>query len=59
MAGIHQSLEDQTDLTHRYWSAAAEDVAESSRDWAAIHSAIRSRAGMKEMGVPLKFTFDS
>ena len=57
IGSVGEALESQADFAHQYWSAAAEDIAESSRDWAAIHAAIRSRAGMKAMGIPLTTKF--
>ena len=57
MVALEDSLADQAEFSHQYWSAAAEDIVSSSRDWAAVHSAIRSAAGMKEMEVPLTLKF--
>ena len=59
MDKIFAFLDRQTEFAHRYWSASAEDVAASSRDWAAIHSAIRSRIGMQYSGVPSVSDFET
>lgn len=46
VAQVSSGIEGQMDVAHDYWSAAAEDVASSSRDWAAIHSGVRTQRGM-------------
>lgn len=51
------AVEDLMDFAHGYWSAAAEDVASSSRDWAAIHAGVRTQAGLRAAGLPLTTRF--
>lgn len=52
-----QVVENLMDFAHGYWAAAAEDVASSSRDWAAIHAAVRTQAGLRSAGLPLTTQF--
>ncbi|KZV59637.1 hypothetical protein PENSPDRAFT_672215 [Peniophora sp. CONT] len=51
-------IEDQMSFTHDFLAAAGEDLARSSREWASVHSAIRSQAGMATMDLPLKLHFN-
>lgn len=55
---VSSEIEAQTEFAHQYWAAAAEDIASSSRDWAAVHSGVRTQAGMQAAGLPLNTSFN-
>ncbi|KZV60286.1 hypothetical protein PENSPDRAFT_694394 [Peniophora sp. CONT] len=54
---VSGGMEDQMYHTHGFLAAASEDLARSSREWAAAHSAIRAQAGMSAMDLPLTTQF--
>ena len=58
MKKVENAMARQAEFDHQYWSAAAEDIASATRDWVPAHAAIRDRAGMEEMGLPLPTNFD-
>lgn len=54
---LSAGMDDQMSHTHDFLAAASEDLARSSREWAAAHSAIRAQAGMSTMNLPLTMQF--